>query len=171
MSLPNPRSLYFGLKPNNCLRKDSFGCKSIPSCNCTWKERKFQLVRICIRTMILKGVGSSTPVTSLRQVPILVNLFIRDNPNKKVCQYGAQFMRLFRSLYWLLKSLSYCARLAACLKARHHGLLDNMTRLIRMSPQYPVIAIRTGIMDYIESAKCNFCCQRRAWINSNDFHP
>ena len=29
MSLPNPRSLYFGLKPTNC--------KSIPSCNCPGK--------------------------------------------------------------------------------------------------------------------------------------
>ena len=47
--------------------------KSIPSCNFSGKERKFQHVHICIRTVILKGVGSSTPVTSLRQVPVLVS--------------------------------------------------------------------------------------------------
>ena len=75
MSLSNPRrSLYFGLKPINCLRKDSFGCKSIPSCNCPGEEITFQPVRICFRTVILKGVGFGTPVTSRpRQVPILVN--------------------------------------------------------------------------------------------------
>ena len=72
MSLPNPRPLYFGLKPINCLPRDSFGCKSIPSCNCPGKERKFQP---SIRTVIRKGVGSGTPVTStsLRQLPIPVN--------------------------------------------------------------------------------------------------
>ena len=78
MSLPNPRSLYFGPKPINCLRRDSFGFKSIPSCNCPGKERNFQPV--CI--MHLDGdterggiSGSGTPVTStsVRQVPILVN--------------------------------------------------------------------------------------------------
>ena len=75
MSLPNSRSLYFGLKCINCLCRDSFGCKSIPSCNCPGKERKVQPVRICIRTVILKGVGSGTPVTSsLRQLPILVHI-------------------------------------------------------------------------------------------------
>ena len=75
MSLPNSKSLYFGFKPINCLRGDSFGCKSIPSCNCPGKKRKFQPARICIRTMKLKWVGSGTPVTStsLREVPILVN--------------------------------------------------------------------------------------------------
>ena len=30
---PNCRSLYFGLKPTNCLRRDSFGCKLMPKCN------------------------------------------------------------------------------------------------------------------------------------------
>ena len=71
LSLPNPRPLYFGLKPINCLPRDSFGCKSIPSCNCPGKERKFQP---SIRTVIRKGVGTDTPVTStsLRQILILV---------------------------------------------------------------------------------------------------
>ena len=71
---PNPRPLYFGLKPI-CLRSDRFGCKSMPSCNCLGGEGKFQSVRVCIRTTWLKRVGSGTPVpsTSLRQVPILVN--------------------------------------------------------------------------------------------------
>ena len=32
--MPNPRILYFSLKPINCLSRDSFGCKVIPSCNC-----------------------------------------------------------------------------------------------------------------------------------------
>ena len=74
MSLPNSRSLYFGIQPINCLRRDSFGWKSIPSCNCPGEERKLQPVSIFIRTVILKGVGSGTPVTSsLRQIPILVN--------------------------------------------------------------------------------------------------
>ena len=74
MSLPNPRSLNFGLKPINCLRRDIFGCKSIPSYNFPEEERKFQPVHISIRTVILKRVGSGTPVTSsLRQVPVLVN--------------------------------------------------------------------------------------------------
>ena len=74
MSLPNPRSLYFGLKPINCLRRDSFGYKSILSYNCPGEERKFQPVRICIWLVILKDLGSGTPVTSsLRQVPTLVN--------------------------------------------------------------------------------------------------
>ena len=74
MSLPNPRSLYFGLKPINCLRRDSFGCKAIPSCNCPGEERKFQPVRICTLSVILKGLGSGTPVTSsLRQVPVLAS--------------------------------------------------------------------------------------------------
>ena len=71
MFRPKPyRSLYFGLKPINCLRRDS--CKSIPSCNCPGEEGKFQSVRVCIRCT-LKGVGSGTPVpsTSLRQ--LLVN--------------------------------------------------------------------------------------------------
>ena len=73
-SLPNPSSLYFGLNPINCLHRDSFGCKPIPSCNCPGEERKFQPVHICMRSVILKGVGSGTPVIStLRQVPILVN--------------------------------------------------------------------------------------------------
>ena len=70
MSLPNPRSLYFGLKPIN-----SFDCKSISSCNCPLKEGKFQSVRVCTRAVILKGVGSgiSVPSTSLMHVPVLVN--------------------------------------------------------------------------------------------------
>ena len=65
--------LYFGLKPINCHRRDSFGCKSIPSCSCPGKQRKTFQVRIYIRKVIPKGMGSSTPVTSHRQVPILVN--------------------------------------------------------------------------------------------------
>ena len=74
MSLPNLRSLYFGLKLINCLHRDSFGCKSFPSCNCPGEERKFQPIRICIRTVILKGVGSGIHVTSsLKQLPIFVN--------------------------------------------------------------------------------------------------
>ena len=36
---------------------------------------EFQSIRVCIRTVILKGLGPGTPVpsTSLRQVPSLVN--------------------------------------------------------------------------------------------------
>ena len=36
---------------------------------------KIQYVRVCIRTMILKGAGSGTPLssTSIRQVTILIN--------------------------------------------------------------------------------------------------
>ena len=56
MSLPNPRSLHVGLKPINCLRRDIFGCKSIPGYNCPREERKFQPVHISIRTVILKRV-------------------------------------------------------------------------------------------------------------------
>ena len=37
--------------------RDRFGCKSILRCSCPGKERKFQPVRICIRTVILKGWG------------------------------------------------------------------------------------------------------------------
>ena len=40
---PNPRSLYFGLKLINCLCRDSFGCKSIPSCNCPGGKRKISI--------------------------------------------------------------------------------------------------------------------------------
>ena len=58
MSLPKARSLYFGLKPIYCLHRDCIGCKSIPSCNCPGEEGKFQSVCICIRTKILKGLGS-----------------------------------------------------------------------------------------------------------------
>ena len=59
MPLPSPRSLYFGLNSINFLRRDSFGCESIPSCNCPGKERKFQPVHICIWNVILKGVWYS----------------------------------------------------------------------------------------------------------------
>ena len=38
------------------------------------KKENFSPIRICIRMVILKGVGFGTPVTSsLRQVPFLVN--------------------------------------------------------------------------------------------------
>ena len=41
---------------------------------CPVEEKKNQPVRICLRTVILKRVGSGTPVTSsLTQVPILFN--------------------------------------------------------------------------------------------------
>ena len=40
--LPNPRILYFGLKPINCLSRDSFGCKVIPSCNCPGEKEFFR---------------------------------------------------------------------------------------------------------------------------------
>ena len=55
---PWPKLLYLGRKPINsyCLCSDNFCCKSIPSCNCPGKERKFQPVLICIRMVILKGV-------------------------------------------------------------------------------------------------------------------
>ena len=44
---PNPISLYFRLKPINCLRRDSFGCKSIPSCNfASCKSRKTSPVHV-----------------------------------------------------------------------------------------------------------------------------
>ena len=59
--LPNPRILYFGLKPIKCLSRDSFGCKVIPSCNCPGGKRALQTIRVCIRTVILKGVGPSSP--------------------------------------------------------------------------------------------------------------
>ena len=107
MSLPNPRSLYFGLKPISCLHRDSFGCKSIPSCNCPGEERKFQPVRRCIRTVMLNGVGSSTPVTSLRQVPILVNtivtrlLFILNKKVKEACR-----LLSWSSGHWSSSSIS-----------------------------------------------------------------
>ena len=55
---PNPRPLYFGLKSINCLRRDSFDCKSIPSCNCPGEKGNFQSVRVCIQTVIPKGVRS-----------------------------------------------------------------------------------------------------------------
>ena len=67
MSLPNPRSLYFGLKPINCLRRDSFGCKSIPSCHCPGEERKSQPARTRTRTATPKGVEPAYP--SPRQAP------------------------------------------------------------------------------------------------------
>ena len=42
------------LKHINCVRRDSFGCTSIPSSNyCHGKERKFQSVRVRTWTMIL----------------------------------------------------------------------------------------------------------------------
>ena len=62
------RSLYFGLKPVNCLHRDRFGCKSILSCSCPGKERKFQPVRICIRTVILKGVWYSCYLQSVTYI-------------------------------------------------------------------------------------------------------
>ena len=40
--LPNPRIVYFGLKPINCLSRDSFGCKAIPSCNCPGEKELFR---------------------------------------------------------------------------------------------------------------------------------
>ena len=75
MSLPKPYVIIFRTKPVNCLRRYSFDCKSIPSCNCPGEKRKFQSIRACIRTVILKGVGSGTPIpsTSLRQIHILVH--------------------------------------------------------------------------------------------------
>ena len=106
MSLPNPRSLYFGLKPINCLRRDSFGCVH-SKLQLSWGRKKFQPVRICIRTVMLNGVGSSTPVTSLRQVPILVNtivtrlLFILNKKVKEACR-----LLSWSSGHWSSSSIS-----------------------------------------------------------------
>ena len=72
--LPNPRILYFGHKPINRLCRDSFGCKAIPSCNCSGENRVLQTIRVCIRTMILKGLGPSSPAlpTGYIQVSTLI---------------------------------------------------------------------------------------------------
>ena len=128
ITLPNPMSLHFGLKPINCLRRDNFGCKSIPSCNCPGEERKFQSILSCIWTVTLKGVGSGTPVTSsLRQVPILVSsdlsywrlikirLFICLN----FLSPGSNLIGLLRSVRFMC-SPSPCHALTAC---QHHVLL------------------------------------------------
>ena len=45
--LPNPRILYFGFKPINCLSRDSFGCKAILSSNCPG-EKKSSLDHQCM---------------------------------------------------------------------------------------------------------------------------
>ena len=63
--LPNPRILDFGLKLINCLSRDSFGCKAIPSCDCPGEKRALQTIRVCIRTVIRKGVGPSSPALPL----------------------------------------------------------------------------------------------------------
>ena len=40
--MTNPRILYFGLKPINCLSRDNFGCKAIRSCNCPGGKELFR---------------------------------------------------------------------------------------------------------------------------------
>ena len=91
---PNPRSLYFGLKPINCPRETASVVSPFQVAFVLAEKENFSpSVYVCIRTMILKGwdlvllfcvrmhsdddterVGSGTPVpsTSLRQAPILV---------------------------------------------------------------------------------------------------
>ena len=66
--------LYFGLKPINCFRRVSFGCKSIPSCFCPG-EGVFEVIHINIWTVILRRVGpiSLALSISIRQVPTLVS--------------------------------------------------------------------------------------------------
>ena len=125
MSLPNPRSLYFGLKPINRLRRDSFGCKSIPSYNCPGEERKFQPVHISIRTVILKRMESGTPVTSsLRQVPIFLSIVTRllcilSKKVKETC-----CLRSWSSDHWSSSSISPTRLwLRQCLQAQQAAVL------------------------------------------------
>ena len=60
MSLPNPSSLYFGLKPINCLSRDSFDCKSIPSCNCPGEDKKILELRTGQNKTFINSSGHIT---------------------------------------------------------------------------------------------------------------
>ena len=94
MSLPNRRSLYFGLRPINCLR--NFGYKPIPSCNCSGKERKFHPVRICIQTVILKG-WSLVLLNNLLNGYFRTSSLIKKNNKTKVIQalhFTAKFLNI-----------------------------------------------------------------------------
>ena len=82
---PNPSSLYFRLKPINCLRRESFGCKSIPSFNfASCKSRKTSPRTSTIVHFIFYFGSFEISVNILRNQKYLIGL---DSYSRQVSNY------------------------------------------------------------------------------------